>query len=78
MQSFFAFVEAPDDVLSYGASLQALHELDHRLWGQLLHRGRITIAAPADITPEWAAVSDRLKRATAWETPRDTSQPGPF
>ena len=60
-----AFVEAPDDVLSYGASLyEALHELDHAFEGNDCTRGRILIAAPAD-TPEWAAVNDRLKRATA-------------
>ena len=60
-----AFVEAPDDVLSYGASLyEALHELDHAFKGNDCPRGRILIVAPAD-TPEWAAVNDRLKRATA-------------
>ena len=60
-----AFVEAPDDVLSYGASsTKLLHELDHAFEGNDCTRGRILIAAPAD-TPEWAAVNDRLKRATA-------------
>lgn len=57
------FVEAPDDVLHYGAFLyEALHELDHALEG--IPNGRILLAAPPD-APEWAAVNDRLRRATA-------------
>ena len=53
------FISAPDSALSYGAFLyEALHELD------AAHADRILIAAPPS-TPEWAAVDDRLGRATA-------------
>ena len=53
------FISAPDSALSYGAFLyEARHELD------AAHADRILIAAPPS-TPEWAAVDDRLGRATA-------------
>ncbi|WP_297608729.1 L-threonylcarbamoyladenylate synthase [uncultured Sutterella sp.] len=53
------FISAPDSALAYGAFLyEALHELD------AAHADRILIAAPPS-TPEWAAVDDRLGRATA-------------
>lgn len=57
------FVPAPGDVLAYGAFLyEALHELDRAVADET--NARILIAAPSD-APEWAAVNDRLKRATA-------------
>lgn len=53
------FISAPGSALAYGAFLyEALHELDAS------HADRILIAAPPS-TPEWAAVDDRLGRATA-------------
>ncbi len=53
------FISAPESALAYGAFLyEALHELD------AAHADRILIAAPPS-TPEWAAVDDRLGRATA-------------
>ena len=53
------FIRAPETALAYGAFLyEALHELD------AAHADRILIAAPPS-TPEWAAVDDRLGRATA-------------
>ena len=53
------FVAAPEDVSAYGAFLyEALHELD------AAGADRILIARPSD-APEWAAVDDRLGRATA-------------
>ncbi|MDO5530600.1 L-threonylcarbamoyladenylate synthase [Sutterella sp.] len=53
------FIKAPADALSYGAFLyEALHELDAS------GAGRILIAEPPS-DPEWAAVDDRLGRATA-------------
>lgn len=53
------FISAPGSALAYGAFLyEALHELD------AAHADRILIAAPPS-TPEWAAVDDRLGRATA-------------
>lgn len=52
-------LEAPGDVLSYGAALyDVLHELDQA------GAGRILIECPPQ-TPEWAAVLDRLGRAAA-------------
>lgn len=52
-------LEAPNDVLSYGAALyDVLHELDQ------VGAGRILIECPPQ-TPEWAAVLDRLSRAAA-------------
>ena len=59
------YVEAPEELFAYGAFLyEALHELDHAFEGKNPAQGRILIAAPSD-APEWAAVNDRLKRATA-------------
>lgn len=53
------FISAPESALAYGAFLyEALHKLD------AAHADRILIAAPPS-TPEWAAVDDRLGRATA-------------
>ena len=53
------FVAAPEDVAAYGAFLyEALHELD------AAGADRILIARPSG-APEWAAVDDRLGRATA-------------
>ncbi len=52
-------LDAPEDALGYGAMLyEALHELDAS------GADRIVIAEPPR-TPEWAAVDDRLGRATA-------------
>lgn len=53
------FIAAPESALAYGAFLyEALHELD------AANADRILIAAPP-ASPEWAAVDDRLGRATA-------------